>query len=253
MSGAEPPGTVSVGRERSGGAGSARGDGPSTGRSGAGTAPPEPSAGRGGAGTAPPGSSTGANDRFAGRKGRAVGLVALAVAVAVAVLVVVLAAGDPQRGALIGRSAVGKPAPPISGLTLAGDFFDLDDHRGRWVVVNFFATWCTGCIIEHPELVAFSERHAAGDAVVVTVAFDDSPEAVRGFFARAGGDWPVLAGDVGSVPVDYGVTAVPETYLVSPAGYVVDKLVGATGVTAEQLDARIAALEALADPAGEAP
>ncbi len=160
-----------------------------------------------------------------------------------------LALGDPQRGTLIGRSAVGKPAPPIAGMTLAGDVFDLDDQRGRWVVVNFFATWCAGCIQEHPELVAFSERHAAGDAIVVTVAFDDSPEAVRGFFERAGGDWAVLAGDVGSVPVNYGVTAVPETYLVSPAGYVVDKLVGASGVTADRLDARIAALADLVEQA----
>ena len=186
-----------------------------------------------------------------GRRRRSVALVSLAVAVVVAVLVILLALGDPQRGALIGRSAVGKPAPPILGLTLAGDVFDLDDQRGRWVVVNFFSTWCPGCITEHPELVTFSERHATGDAIVVTVAFDDSPEAVRGFFERAGGDWPVLAGDVGSVPVDYGVTAVPETYIVSPAGYVVDKLVGAGGVTAEQLDARIAALEALGEAAGE--
>ena len=187
------------------------------------------------------------------RRGRAVAFVALAVAVGVAVLVTFLALGDPQRGALIGRSAVGKPAPPIAGVTLAGDAFDLDDHRGRWVVVNFFASWCPGCLQEHPELVAFSERHAAGDAIVVTVAFDDSPAAVRAYFGRAGGDWPVLAGDVGSVPVDYGVTAVPETYLVSPAGYVVDKLVGASGVTADQLDARIAALEARGERQGAAP
>ena len=187
------------------------------------------------------------------RRGRVVALVALAVAVAVAVLVVVLALGDPQRGTLIGRSAVGKPAPPIVGLTLTGDSFDLDDHRGRWVVVNFFATWCAGCITEHPELVDFSARHATGEAIVVTVAFDDSPDAVRGFFERAGGDWPVLAGDVGSVPVNYGVTAVPETYLVSPAGYVVDKLVGVSGVTADQLDARIAAFEALDDQGSAAP
>lgn len=183
--------------------------------------------------------------------GRSVAVLAVGVAAAVAVLVVVLALGDPQRGTLIGRSAVGNPAPAIAGLTLNGDVFDLDDHRGRWVVVNFFASWCTGCILEHPELVAFSERHAAaGDAVVVTVAFDDDPDAVRSFFERAGGDWPVLAGDVGSVPVDYGVTAVPETYLVSPAGYVVDKLVGATGVTADGLDARITAFESLSVEGG---
>lgn len=72
---------------------------------------------------------------------------------------------------------------------------------------------------------------------------------MRGFFERAGGDWAVLVGDVGSVPVNYGVTAVPETYLVSPAGYVVDKLVGASGVTADLLDARIADLADLAEQA----
>lgn len=211
----------------------------------------EPRSGDGG--ETPAGSPSSETGGSRSHRGRAVALVALGVAVAVAVLVIFLALGDPQRGTLIGRSAVGNPAPPIKGLTLTGEVFDLDDQRGRWVVVNFFATWCTGCITEHPELVAFSERHAGGDAIVVTVAFDDSPEAVRGFFERAGGDWPVLAGDVGSVPVDYGVTAVPETYLVNPAGYVVDKLVGASGVTADQLDARIAALEALGDAAGAAP
>ncbi|MDE0667690.1 MAG: TlpA disulfide reductase family protein [bacterium] len=189
----------------------------------------------------------------AGFRRRAVAVAALAVAVAVAVLLVFLSLGDPGRGTLIGRAAVGRPVPTILGVTLTGDVFDLDAQRGRWVVVNFFATWCPGCITEHPELVTFSERHAAGDAIVVTVAFDDSPEAVRGFFERAGGDWPVLAGDVGSVPVDFGVTAVPETYLVSPAGYVVDKLVGASGVTADQLDDRIAALEALSESNGAAP
>lgn len=217
-----------------------------------GTGAGEP-AGHGGGSSAVPGPPAAEAAGSRRRRGRAVALVALAVAVAVAVLVVVLALGDPQRGTLIGRSAVGEPAPPIVGLTLTGDVFDLDDHRGRWVVVNFFATWCSGCITEHPELVEFSERRAAGDAIVVTVAFDDSPDNVRGFFERAGGAWPVLAGDVGSVPVDYGVTAVPETYIVSPAGYVVDKLVGASGVTADQLDVRIAALESLGDAAGTAP
>ncbi len=161
-----------------------------------------------------------------------------------AILVVVFAVSRPQRGALIDELAVGLPAPDIEGETIGGEFFDLDDHRGRWVVVNFFATWCVGCRVEHPELVEFSRRHAVSlDAVVVTVAFDDAPGAVREFFEQQGGDWPVIAEGVGPVWLEYGVTAVPETYLVSPAGYVVDKFVGTYGVTADQLDDRIAALE----------
>lgn len=184
---------------------------------------------------------------------RSVRLAALAVAISMAILIVIFAISQPQRGLLIGRSIVGQPAPDIEGETISGELFDLDAHRGRWVVVNFFATWCAGCRIEHPQLVEFSSRHAAeGDAVVVTVAYDDAPQAVEEFFASEGGDWPVIIKGASSVWIDYGVTAVPETYLVSPAGYVTDKLVGTYGVTADELDARISELEAAAENASDA-
>ena len=184
---------------------------------------------------------------------RSVRLAALAIAISMAILVVIFAVSEPRRGLLIGRSTVGQPAPDIEGVTINGELFDLDAHRGRWVVVNFFATWCAGCRIEHPQLVEFSSRHAAeGDAIVVTIAYDDDPQAVQEFFASEGGDWPVITEGASSVWIDYGVTAVPETYLVSPAGYVLDKLVGAQGVTADELDARISDLEAAAENAPDA-
>ena len=105
--------------------------------------------------------------------------------------------------------------------------------------MNFFGSWCTPCIQEHPELVAFSERHrGARDATVVTIAFADSPTNVRRFFEQRGGNWPVLAQDTNGIAVAYGVIKVPETYLVAPTGLVVAKLIG--GVTADGLDALIA-------------
>ena len=178
---------------------------------------------------------------------RSVRLAALAVAISMVILIVVFAISEPHRGALIGRSTVAQPAPDIEGETLSGDFFDLDAHRGRWVILNFFATWCVGCRVEHPELVKFSSRHkASGDAIVVTIAFDDDPQKVKEFFDTRGGDWPVIAEGVGQTWVDYGVTNVPETYIISPAGYVTDKLVGTYGVTADALDARISDLETAA-------
>ena len=81
----------------------------------------------------------------------------------------------------------------------------------------------------------------------MSVAFDDSAANVREFFLENGGNWPVITGDTGSVAVDFGVTAVPESYLVAPTGIVVDKLIG--GVTADQIDARIERLLAAADEA----
>ena len=162
----------------------------------------------------------------------------LPVAVAMMLLIVLLATGDPASERATNSTAVGNVTPLIEGEDLDGVWFSIDDHLGKWVVVNFFSTTCVPCIVEHPELVEFAERRAVtGDAIVVSVAFDDSSANVREFFLENGGEWPVITGETGSIAVDFGVTAVPESYLVAPTGIVVDKLIG--GVTADQIEARI--------------
>lgn len=139
-----------------------------------------------------------------------------------ALLVILLASGAPAQERLAKSPLVGKLAPSIDGTTTTGEKFTLDRLRGQWVVVNFFGSWCTPCIQEHPELVAFS----------------DSPTNVQRFFEERGGTWPVLARDTNGIAVAYGVIKVPETYLVAPTQLIVAKLVG--GVTADGLDALIA-------------
>lgn len=163
-------------------------------------------------------------------------VVAIAVGVVLVLFITVLALGDPGGGD-DGRRVVGEPAPPVVGVDLDGQGFDLAEWDGDWVVVNFFATWCVPCVREHPELIAFADEHADGRARVVSVAFDDQPDDIRAFFAERGGDWPVLADDTGSIALEYGVRAVPESYLVAPDGTVVDVFI--SGVTAAQLDAAI--------------
>ena len=138
---------------------------------------------------------------------------------------------------------MGGLAPAIIGVTTDGEPFDLDDWRGRWVLVNFFQSTCVPCIIEHPELVDFAERHApAGDARIVSVVFDDSENNVREFFAVHGGNWPVLADGATAAAVAYGVTGVPESYLIAPSGVVAWKQLG--GVTADAIDDVIGRLAA---------
>ena len=131
---------------------------------------------------------------------------------------------------------LGHPAPPLAGTSLIDDrAVDLTALRGRWVVVNFFASWCIPCRQEHPELVAFSERHrAAADAGVVAVIFDDRPEAARDYFVSHGGGWPLVGDPGGRIALDYGVRGPPESFVVDPGGYVVSKIVGQ--VTADGLD-----------------
>jgi cytochrome c biogenesis protein CcmG/thiol:disulfide interchange protein DsbE len=169
-------------------------------------------------------------------------VVSLVVALVVVAFVVVLATREPATERRAKSPLVGKVAPALVGRTLDDGTFDIDDHRGEWVVVNFFATWCQPCVEEHPELVAFDEAHrAAGDASVVSIVYDEDPEVVAEFFAERGGEWPVVR-DGGLAAVDYGVVKVPETYLVTPGGDVAQKYTG--GVTREMIDGDIAAIEA---------
>jgi len=171
------------------------------------------------------------------RRGLVLG-VAVLVAVVLVAFIAVLATRDPAQDRATDSPLVGEVAPPLVGDMIApadsvGTAFDLDRLRGQWAVVNFFATWCVPCVVEHPELVEFSERHAeVGDASVVSVVFNDDAEDVTAFFEENGGDWPVLDGD--TVILDWAVAAVPESFLVSPDGIVAAKITG--GVTADALD-----------------
>ena len=161
---------------------------------------------------------------------------------AVAVLLVtVLATRAPSSTRAADSPLLGREAPTLAGPSLlpGGDDFDLVDHRGRWVLVNFFATWCVPCQAEHPDLVRFSAAHAeAGDARVVSVVFSDDPDDVARFFADNGGNWPVLADPVGSAALEFGVTGVPESYLIAPDGTVVSKVIG--GVEYDKLEELLA-------------
>jgi cytochrome c biogenesis protein CcmG, thiol:disulfide interchange protein DsbE len=156
-------------------------------------------------------------------------------AIVVGILLVGLIALLATRGTNepLSSKIVGQAAPAFSGETTDGQQFNLAAHRGEWVLVNFFATWCGPCRIEHPELVKFAQQHEGDPVQVVSVAFSDQPDAIREFFAKQGGNWPVVASDTGGIALDYGVTGVPETYIVAPSGLVIDRL---EGVTADQLN-----------------
>ena len=173
------------------------------------------------------------------RRRRLAPLVAIPLAVVMLLLVILLATRDPASERLAKSPLVGRQSPAVAGVTLKNEQFTLDRVRGQWVILNFFGSWCTPCIQEHPELLRFQETHrATRDATVVSVAFADSPTAARQFFEKRGGDWPILVQDTESIAVAYGVIKVPETFVIAPSGLVVAKLIG--GVTAERLDDVIA-------------
>ena len=161
-------------------------------------------------------------------------------AIIVGILLVGLIALLATRGTStpISSRIVGQAAPDFSGTTLEGSTFRMANHRGEWVLVNFFATWCTPCRLEDPQIQQFVDSHKSDPVQVVSVAFSDDASSIRAYWVKERNTWPVISTDTGLIALDYGVTKVPESYMVAPSGLVVAGFFG--GVTASGLDKVIA-------------
>jgi len=158
---------------------------------------------------------------------------------ALAVGLVAVLATRPNFEAVQARSPLlGKPAPELVAADLDGRTVSLSGLRGRFVLVNFFASWCVPCQHEHPQLVAFTQHHqAAGEASVLGVVFEDDASAVRRFVEERGVDWPMVLDPGGKIALDFGVRGPPESFLVDPNGIVLVKFIGE--VKATQLDSLV--------------
>lgn len=148
-------------------------------------------------------------------------IVSITVGVVLLALIALLALAGGDDGEDAGSPLIRERTPPIAGVAIDGRSFDIDNHRGSWVLVNFFATWCPGCVNEHDDLVALEQWGAEnGELQLVSVVFNDPVDRVEEFFAQRGGTWPVLE-DRGGISGDFHVLQIPESFLVSPAGQVV--------------------------------
>ncbi|MBK8507270.1 MAG: TlpA family protein disulfide reductase [Candidatus Competibacteraceae bacterium] len=116
----------------------------------------------------------------------------------------------------------------------------LADYRGRWVIVNFWASWCSPCLLEMPELQAFYEAHRER-ATVIGVNFEDRPaDEVRVFTDQLAVTFPIALSAAKPVP-GFELKGLPTTFLISPAGKLVDTHLGS--VSAEMLIERLASQE----------
>jgi thiol-disulfide isomerase/thioredoxin len=127
--------------------------------------------------------------------------------------------------------------PKLSIATVDGRQFDLASRRGKWVVVNFWATWCKPCLKEMPELSALDAMREHVE--VVGLAYEDiTPDDMKVFLKLHPVVYPIAVVDTFNPPADFATPrGLPMTYLIAPDGKVADKFLGP--VTAKDIESAI--------------
>ena len=128
--------------------------------------------------------------------------------------------------------------PTLQVSTVDGKAYDLKAHRGQWVVVNFWATWCGPCLKEMPELSALDAMREHVE--VIGLAYEEiEPAEMQAFLQKHPVVYPVAILDVYDPPKDFATPrGLPTTYLIAPDGKVAKHFLGP--VTASEIDSAIA-------------
>ena len=156
----------------------------------------------------------------------------LPLVVLAALLVFFLRGLDPARDpSAIDSPLIGKALPTFSAPALLADAPGIDSQdfvdgklHGQVVAINFFASWCVPCRAEHPVL-----KQLTGELgiPVIGIAYKDKKDAAAGFIAEMGNPYQQLGTDEsGRIGIDFGITGVPETFIIDKQGIVRHRFAG---------------------------
>jgi DsbE subfamily thiol:disulfide oxidoreductase len=122
---------------------------------------------------------------------------------------------------------LGKQAPDFTLANLSGQSVRLMDLRGKVVLLNFWASWCPPCREEVPSLVKLNKAMSGKDFRMLAVSIEQGGvEAVEKYFRNAGIRLPALVDADGKVGKTFGITGVPETFIIDKQGVIRKKVVG---------------------------
>ncbi len=153
------------------------------------------------------------------------------VAVSVGFYVIFFKSGQPAsevQGIRSGfRPRVGESAPDFTLPSLGGTPVRLSDYRGRVVFLNFWATWCPPCRDEMPSMESLYQRLKGRDFEMLAVSIDSKGvDRVQSFVATYAVTFPVLLDPNKKTYSLYGLTGVPETFIIGKNGDIMLKIIG---------------------------
>jgi peroxiredoxin len=137
--------------------------------------------------------------------------------------------GQDSSFQLIGQSRVkvGSPAPNFTFPDLTGKKVNLSDYRGRVVFLNIWATWCPPCVDEMPSMEKLYNKFKSDQFEILAVSVDgQGQKVVAPFMERLNLTFPALLDTKSKIRNIYGVTGIPESFIIDKNGIIVKKVIG---------------------------
>ena len=123
-------------------------------------------------------------------------------------------------------AAIGKPAPDFSLVDLQGKTWTLSELKGKVVFLNFWATWCPPCVEEMPSMERLNAILPKDQFTMLTILNKDDPAIAKAFAEKYGITIPILDDRANVIGPKYGLTGVPETFIIDRKGIVREKFIG---------------------------
>ena len=127
-------------------------------------------------------------------------------------------------------TASGNPAPDFTVTDIDGKKITLSDYRGKVVLLDFWATWCTPCRAEIPHFVEMQEKYGPQGFQVIGISMDDDAKPVREFYQQFKINYPVAIGDDKLAERFGGVLGLPVNFIIDREGRIHSRYLGATDV-----------------------